>query len=215
MYYEIAANDHGLPHDPLKALVAPRPIGWISSLSADGVPNLAPYSFFNMLAVSPAIVGFSSGMRKDSQNNIEETGEFVYNFASVDLIDAVNISSSHVPNTVNEFELAGVTAVASTCVKAPRVAEAHAHLECEYLQTVALPHVSGKEIPWSLILGRVVAVHIDDAFIKDGLVNTVGMQPLTRMGYMDYGVLSHTITKERPEEMGNMETIKRTTHMAK
>ena len=147
MYYEIAANDHGLPHDPLKALVAPRPIGWISSLSADGVPNLAPYSFFNMLAVSPAIVGFSSGMRKDSQNNIEETGEFVYNFASVDLIDAVNISSSHVPNTVNEFELAGVTAVASTCVKAPRVAEAHAHLECEYLQTVALPHVSGTGNP--------------------------------------------------------------------
>ena len=215
MYYEIAANDHGLPHDPLKALVAPRPIGWISSLSADGVPNLAPYSFFNMLAVSPAIVGFSSGMRKDSQNNIEETGEFVYNFASVDLIDAVNISSSHVPNTVNEFELAGVTAVASTCVKAPRVAEAHAHLECEYLQTVALPHVSGKEIPWSLILGRVVAVHINDAFIADGVVDTLAMQPLTRMGYMDYGVLSHTITKERPEEMGNMETIKRSTHMAK
>ena len=215
MYYEIAANDHGLPHDPLKALVAPRPIGWISSLSADGVPNLAPYSFFNMLAVSPAIVGFSSGMRKDSQNNIEETGEFVYNFASVDLIDAVNISSSHVPNTVNEFELAGVTAVASRRVKAPRVAEAHAHFECEYLQTVALPHTPGQEIPWSLILGRVVAVHINDAFIADGVVDTLAMQPLTRMGYMDYGVLSHTITKERPEEMGNMETIKRTTHMAK
>ena len=205
MYYEIAANDHGLPHDPLKALVAPRPIGWISSLSADGVPNLAPYSFFNMLAVSPAIVGFSSGMRKDSQNNIEETGEFVYNFASVDLIDAVNISSSHVPNTVNEFELAGVTAVASRCVKAPRVAEAHAHFECEYLQTVALPHTPGQEIPWSLILGRVVAVHINDAFIADGVVDTLAMQPLTRMGYMDYGVLSHKITKERPEEIGNMD----------
>ena len=205
MYYEIAANDHGLPHDPLKALVAPRPIGWISSLSADGVPNLAPYSFFNMLAVSPAIVGFSSGMRKDSQNNIEETGEFVYNFASVDLIDAVNISSSHVPNTVNEFELAGVTAVASRRVKAPRVAEAHAHFECEYLQTVALPHTPGQEIPWSLILGRVVAVHINDAFIADGVVDTLAMQPLTRMGYMDYGVLSHTITKERPEEIGNMD----------
>ena len=133
----------------------------------------------------------------------------------MDLIDPVNISSSHVPNTVNEFELAGVTAVASRRVKAPRVAEAHAHLECEYLQTVAFPHVSGKEIPWSLILGRVVAVHIDDAFIKDGLVDTVGMQPLTRMGYMDYGILSHKITAERPEEIGNMETIKRTTHMAK
>ncbi len=205
MYYEIAANDHGLPHDPLKALVAPRPIGWISSLSADGVPNLAPYSFFNMLAVSPAIVGFSSGMRKDSQNNIEETGEFVYNFASVDLIDAVNISSSHVPNTVNEFELAGVTAVASRRVKAPRVAEAHAHFECEYLQTVALPHTPGQEIPWSLILGRVVAVHINDAFIADGVVDTLAMQPLTRMGYMDYGILSHKITKERPEEIGNMD----------
>ena len=205
MYYEIAANDHGLPHDPLKALVAPRPIGWISSLSADGVPNLAPYSFFNMLAVSPAIVGFSSGMRKDSQNNIEETGEFVYNFASVDLIDAVNISSSHVPNTVNEFELAGVTAIASRRVKAPRVAEAHAHFECEYLQTVALPHTPGQEIPWSLILGRVVAVHINDAFIADGVVDTLAMQPLTRMGYMDYGVLSHKITKERPEEIGNMD----------
>jgi flavin reductase (DIM6/NTAB) family NADH-FMN oxidoreductase RutF len=110
-----------------------------------------------------------------------------------------------VASTVNEFELAGVTAIPSTCVKAPRVAEAHAHLECEYLQTVELPHVSGKEIPWSLILGRVVAVHIDDAFIKDGLVDTVGMQPLTRMGYMDYGVLSHKITKERPEEIGNMD----------
>jgi len=154
-------------------------------------------------------------MRKDSQNNIEETGEFVYNFASVDLIDAVNISSSHVPNTVNEFELAGVTGIDSRRVKAPRVAEAHAHLECEYLQTVALPHTPGQEIPWSLILGRVVAVHINDAFIADGVVDTLAMQPLTRMGYMDYGVLSHTITKERPEEMGNMETIKRTTHMAK
>lgn len=205
MYYEIAANDHGLPHDPLKALVAPRPIGWISSLSADGVPNLAPYSFFNMLAVSPAIVGFSSGMRKDSQNNIEETGEFVYNFASVDLIDAVNISSSHVASTVNEFELAGVTAIDSRRVKAPRVAEAHAHFECEYLQTVALPHTPGQEIPWSLILGRVVAVHINDAFIADGVVDTLAMQPLTRMGYMDYGVLSHKITKERPEEIGNMD----------
>jgi flavin reductase (DIM6/NTAB) family NADH-FMN oxidoreductase RutF len=215
MYYEIAANDHGLPHDPLKALVAPRPIGWISSLSADGVPNLAPYSFFNMLAVSPAIVGFSSGMRKDSQNNIEETGEFVYNFASVDLIDPVNISSSHVPNTVNEFELAGVTAIDSRRVKAPRVAEAHAHFECEYLQTVALPHTPGQEIPWSLILGRVVAVHINDAFIADGVVDTLAMQPLTRMGYMDYGILSHTITKERPEEIGNMDNLELNKHPVK
>jgi len=204
MYYEIEANDHGLPHDPLKALVAPRPIGWISSLSKDGVPNLAPYSFFNMLAAAPAIVGFSSGMKKDSQTNIQETGEFVYNFASVDLIDAVNTSSSHVASDVNEFALAGVTPIASKLVKPPRGAEAHAHFECEYSQTGELPHTPGKDIPWSLVLGRVVAVHIDDQFIENGLVDTLAMQPLTRMGYMDYGVLGSKITKPRPEEMGNM-----------
>jgi flavin reductase (DIM6/NTAB) family NADH-FMN oxidoreductase RutF len=198
MYYETAANNHGLPHDPLKALVAPRPIGWISSLSKDGVPNLAPYSFFNLLAASPAIVGFSSGMRKDTQTNIEETGEFVYNFASVDLVDAVNTSSSPVPSDMNEFELAGMTPIASILVKPPRVAEAHAHFECEYIQTIELPFIPGKEIPWSLVLGRVVAVHIDDKFIKDGLVDTLAMEPLARMGYMDYGVLGGKITKARP-----------------
>lgn len=204
MYYEIEANDHGLPHDPLKALVAPRPIGWISSLSKGGSPNLAPYSFFNMLAASPAIVGFSSATRKDSQTNIEETGQFVYNFASVDLIDAVDMSSSHVPSDVNEFELAGVTAVDSKLVKPPRVAEAHAHFECEYIQTIELPYDPDKEILWSLVLGRIVAVHIDDKFIEDGLVDTLAMGPLTRMGYMDYGVLGSRITKPRPEEIGNM-----------
>jgi flavin reductase (DIM6/NTAB) family NADH-FMN oxidoreductase RutF len=198
MYYETAANNHGLPHDPLKALVAPRPIGWSSSLSKDGVPNLAPYSFFNLLATSPAIVGFSSGMRKDTQTNIEETGEFVYNFASVDLVDAVNTSSSPVPSDMNEFELAGMTPIASSLVKPPRVAEAHAHFECEYIQTIELPFTPGKEMPWSLVLGRVVAVHIDDKFIKDGLVDTLAMEPLTRMGYMDYGVLGGKITKARP-----------------
>jgi flavin reductase (DIM6/NTAB) family NADH-FMN oxidoreductase RutF len=198
MYYETAANNHGLPHDPLKALVAPRPIGWISSLSKDGVPNLAPYSFFNLLATSPAIVGFSSGMRKDTQTNIEETGEFVYNFASVDLVDAVNTSSSPVPSDMNEFELAGMTPIASSLVKPPRVAEAHAHFECEYIQTIELPFIPGKEMPWSLVLGRVLAVHIDDKFIKDGLVDTLAMEPLTRMGYMDYGVLGSKITKARP-----------------
>lgn len=204
VYYETDTNNHGLPFDPLKALVAPRPIGWISSLSNDGTPNLAPYSFFNMLAAAPAIVGFSSGMRKDTQTNIEETGEFVYNFASVDLIDAVNMSSSHVPSGVNEFELAGVTAAPSNLVKPPRVAEAHAHFECEYIQTVELAQASDTGIPWSLVLGRVVAVHINDKFIKDGLVDTLAMEPLTRMGYMDYGVLGGKITKPRPEEIGNM-----------
>lgn len=203
MYYETETNDHGLPHDPLKALVAPRPIGWISTLSKDGVPNLAPYSFFNMLGGSPPIVGFSSAMKKDSQTNIEDTGEFVCNFASVDLIEAVSVSSSFVPNDVNEFELAGMEAIDSNIVKTPRVAEARAHLECKYLQTVELPYQEGKDLPWNLILGRVVAVHIDEQYIKEGIVDTLAMEPLTRMGYMDYGVLGRTITKARPDEMGN------------
>lgn len=204
MFYETAKNDHGLPHDPLKAIIAPRPIGWISTVSKDGIPNLAPYSFFNMFAGLPPIIGFSSVMKKNSQTNAEETGEFVYNFPSLDLIDQVSLSSSHVPPEVNEFELAGLTMIESNLVKAPRVAEARAHMECTYLQTIELPFDPAKEIPTCIVLGRVVAVHIDDAFIENGLVDTVSMNPITRMGYMDYGTLGEAITKPRPEEIGNM-----------
>lgn len=198
MYYETATNNHGLPHDPLKALVAPRPIGWISSLDAEDIPNLAPYSFFNLLATNPAIVGFSSGSKKDSQRNIEVTGDFVCNFASVDLIDKVNATAKHVPAHVNEFELAGLTQIESQLVKAPRVAEARAHLECRYIKTVELPQEDNSEMVWSLVLGQVVAVHIDDAYLKDGLVDTLAMEPLARMGYLDYGVLGGVASRERP-----------------
>ncbi|MFT4872716.1 flavin reductase family protein [Congregibacter sp.] len=198
MYYETATNDHGLPHDPLKALIAPRPIGWISSLDAEGIPNLAPYSFFNLLATNPAIVGFSSASKKDSQRNIEVTGDFVCNFASVDLIDSVNATAKHVAAHVNEFELAGLTQSESRLVKAPRVAEARAHLECRYIKTVELPHEEDSEMVWSLVLGRVLAVHIDDAYVRDGLVDTLAMEPLTRMGYLDYGVLGGVLSRERP-----------------
>ncbi|WOJ96333.1 flavin reductase family protein [Congregibacter brevis] len=197
MYYETATNNHGLPHDPLKALVAPRPIGWISSLDTKGRPNLAPYSFFNLLSVNPSIVGFSSGTLKDSQRNIEVTGEFVCNFASVDLIDSINTTSKTVASDVNEFELAGLHEAKSRIIKAPRVLEARAHLECEYVKTVELPN-DENDIIWSLVLGRVVAVHIDDDYIKDGLVDTLAMEPLTRMGYMDYGVLGSIETRQRP-----------------
>lgn len=205
MYYEIAENDHGLPHDPLKAIIAPRPIGWISTISKAGVPNLAPYSFFNMFAGLPPVIGFSSVMKKHSQINAEETGEFVYNFPSLDLIDQVSMSASHVPPEVNEFDLAGLTMIDSKLVKPPRVAEARAHMECTYLQTIELPFEPGKGLPTCIVLGRVVAVHIDDQFVKDGLVDTVSMNPITRMGYMDYGTPGEAITKPRPEEIGNME----------
>lgn len=198
MYYETSSNNHGLPHDPLKAIIAPRPIGWISSLDQNGTPNLAPYSFFNLFSTNPAIVGFSSATKKDSQSNIELTGEFVCNFASSDLIDKVNTTSKHVDASVNEFELAGLSQTQSRLINAPRVAEARAHLECLYLKTVELPRDSDDGMLWSLILGRVVAVHIDDAYIKNGLVDTLAMEPLTRMGYMDYGILGGLETRQRP-----------------
>lgn len=200
MYYETATNDHGLPHDPLKAIIAPRPIGWISTLSKEGIPNLAPYSFFNLFSTSPPIIGFASVVKKHSQINAEETGEFVYNFASLDLIDQVSVSSAHVAAEVNEFELAGLTMTESRRVKAPRVAEARAHMECTYLQTIELPFEPGKEPSTCIVLGRVVAVHIDDAYVNEGFVDTVAMNPVTRMGYMDYGTIGEAITKPRPEE---------------
>lgn len=202
MYYETSKNNHGLPHDPLKAIIAPRPIGWISTISTDGIPNLAPYSFFNLFAGSPPIIGFSSVIKKHSQINAEQTGEFVYNFPSLDLIDQVSLSSSHVPAEVNEFDLAGLTMIDSTLVNVPRVAEARAHMECTYLQTIELPFELGKELPTCIVLGRVVAVHINDEYVKDGLVDTVSMNPVTRMGYMDYGTVGEAITKPRPDETG-------------
>ncbi len=199
MFYETARNDHGLPHDPMKALVVPRPIGWISTLNAGGVPNLAPYSFFNLVASPPHIVAFSSGRRKDTQDNIEATGEFVCNLATDDLRNAVNDSAAHVASDVDEFDLAGLTPAPSRLVKPPRVAAAPVHLECVYLQTVALRGRDGADTVWSLVLGEVVGVHIADEFIKDGIVDTSAMAPLSRLGYLDYGVLGKIFALPRPK----------------
>ena len=199
MFYETAKNNHGLPHDPLKAIVAPRPIGWISSLDENGVANLAPYSFFNLVAAPPPVVMFASGTVKDSQNNIEKTGEFVCNLATAALADAVNDSSAHVPPDVDEFDVARIEKAPSRLVKPPRVAASPAHLECVYLQTVVLPHDPKTEIQWSMVLGKVVAVHIADEFIKDGLVDTAALTPLSRLGYLDYGLLGEVFSKARPD----------------
>jgi len=205
MFFEPKLNDHGLPHNPIKALVTPRPIGWISTLSKDGVPNLAPYSFFNLISHDPYMVAFSSGMKKDSARNAEETGEFVYNFASSDFVDQISLSSALSGPEVNEFETAGLEMASSRVVSAPRVAGAHAHLECRYERTVELPWVdNGKEIPWYLVIGSVVGVHIEDRFIKDGFLDTKSLDPLSRLGYMDYGKLGEVFSKERPDEIGNM-----------
>jgi flavin reductase (DIM6/NTAB) family NADH-FMN oxidoreductase RutF len=198
LFYDALKGDHGLPHDPVNALVAPRPIGWISSLSAEGVANLAPYSYFNLMASRPPVVVFGSGLVKDSQRNIEATGEFVCNIAGWDLREEMNQSSAQVGADVDEFALAGLETAPSTLVRPPRVRRALAALECRYVQTVPLP--TGTERPhfFQMVIGLVVGVHIDDSVITNGLVDVTRIRPLSRLGYMDYAVVNEVFAMQRP-----------------
>ncbi|PPC77108.1 flavin reductase [Pokkaliibacter plantistimulans] len=200
MHFETLVNGRGpLRHDPFKALVVPRPIGWISSLSREGQVNLAPYSAFNMVGYDPNIVMFASAGRKDSLNNIEATREFVCNLATYDLREAVVKTSVPVNHGVDEMQLAGLTSAPSLHVKVPRVAESPAALECQYLQTIPVPTLDGSEPQHFMVLGRVVAVYLDDAILTDGKVDIAKLKPLTRLGYLDYGVLEHCFSMPRPK----------------
>lgn len=191
MYYDPEKNDHGLPRDPFKSCVVPRPIGWISTVSAEGVHNLAPYSQFQNLTFDPPYVMFAANQRgdgasKDTVMNVEETGEFVYNMATYDLRDAVNISAQEVPPEVDEFELARVTKAASVKVDPPRVDESPVHFECLYHQTLRLPGNSPMGAV-DVIVGRVVIIHIKDEVIDEtGRLDIVQIRPLARLGYFDY-----------------------------
>jgi flavin reductase (DIM6/NTAB) family NADH-FMN oxidoreductase RutF len=188
MFYDTGKNDHGLPHDPFKAIVAPRPIGWITSMSAKGEINLAPYSFFNGASTSPPIVMFSSEGRKDSVAFVEETKEFVCNLATFELREPMNQTSAPYPRGVNEMEQAGLAAAPSRLVKPPRVAASPCALECKWLQTVRLSDIEGRVTDRYVVFGQVVGVYIDDRFIKDGLLDTAAMRPIARAGYHDYFV---------------------------
>ena len=199
MFYQTDQRAPSLKYDPIKALVAPRPIGWISSLNREGIANLAPYSFFNLVATGPAMVVFSSAGRKDSQTNIEQTGEFVCNIASQPLSAAVNASAASVAGSVDEFALTGLETAPSVLIKPPRVRAAPAHLECVYLQTLPLIDKEGVRSLFDLVLGQVIGVHIDDQFIKDGLVDTAAMRLLSRLGYLDYGVTDTVFAMPRPD----------------
>ena len=191
MYYDCINNEHGLKHDPFKALVAPRPIGWISTVSEDDVLNLAPYSFFNAVAANPNYVMFSSVDKKDSVKNIESNGEFTCSISTWDTREGMNISSAPVDYLADEFALANLATSPSKFVKPPRVARAPAALECKHWKTVEMPDVAPRGTKGHfLIIGQVIGIFIDDNFIKDGIVNTAAMRPLARMGYMDYGVIT-------------------------
>lgn len=191
MFYQVNKNDHGLACDPFKSCVVPRPIGWISTMSLDGVPNLAPYSQFQILTFDPPYVMFAAnqktdGNRKDSVVNAEQSGEFVYNMATYDLREAVNISAQEVPPDVDEFELAGVGKAPSKMVKPYRVKESPAQYECRYHQTLRL-RGSGVIGTVDVVIGEVLAVHIKDEFIlPDGKLDVIRMKPIGRLGYYDY-----------------------------
>ena len=196
-YYE-PSHGHGLTHDPFNAIVGPRPIGWISSVSGAGVRNLAPYSFFNAFNYTPPIVGFSSIGWKDSVENIKQTGEFVWNLATRALADPMNASSATVESGVDEFELSGLTPTPSKLVAPARVLESPVNFECRLTQLIQLKGANGDELPAWLVLGEVVAVHIDPALITDGVYDTAGARPILRAGRMgDYAEI-------RPDAMFEM-----------
>ncbi len=208
MFYEPDKRNHGLPRDPFKALVVPRPIGWISTVDIAGRPNLAPYSFYNAVASDPPVVLFGTGLGpgrkpgddaiKDSQRNAEATGEFVVNMVTDGLLDAMNRTSAHLPHGSSEFEAAGLETVPSQLVRAPRVKASPVHLECRYLQTVEMPCTTpgGRNF---VVFGRVVGIHIDERVLKDGFVDISLLRPLARLGYMEYCLVDKSFSLDRPD----------------
>jgi len=180
-FYE-PRNGHGLRHDPFNAVVAPRPIGWISSRGAKGNINLAPYSFFNGFCYKPPIIGFSSTSWKDSVQNIQETGEFVWNLATMDLATQMNATAAHVGRDVNEFEIAKLTPMPCKLVSVPRVGESPVSFECKLTQILQLQGADGNKAEAWLTLGEVVGVHLDKAMIRDGVYQTALARPIVRAG---------------------------------
>ena len=198
MFYEPRKRDHGLRHDPFKALVVPRPIGWITTISAAGAINLAPYSFFNAFQARPHLVGFAADGRKDSVAFAEETGEFVCSLVTEDLWPEMNASSAPLPRGENEMLHAGLEASPSRLVRPPRVARAAAALECRLTQVIHLKDAEGEDSQAWLVCGEVVGIHIEDRFIVEGRVDTAAMRVMARLGYHDYAVVERTLTLERP-----------------
>lgn len=182
MYSYHPAEGHGLPHDPLNAIIGPRPIGWIASTDSLGRNNLAPYSFFNCFNYRPPIIGFASSGWKDSVRNIVESKEFVWNLATRSLAEQMNETSASLPHGEDEFERAGLTALASQLVTAPRVAESPVHFECRLSQCIQLTTASGTALDTWLVLGEVVTIHIDESLLEGGVYQTAKARPVLRAG---------------------------------
>lgn len=198
MFYDAVKNNHGLQFDPFKAIVAPRPIGWITSMSAKGEINLAPYSYFNGVSNRPNIVMFSSVGRKDSVSFVEETREFVCSLTTWDLRNEMNATAAPHERGVNEMEMAGLKAAPCRLVKPPRVASSPCALECKLLKIVALDDIDGNQTDRYVVFGQVVGIHIDDRFIVDGRLDTAAMKPIARCGYDEYAVVESLFSMKRP-----------------
>jgi flavin reductase (DIM6/NTAB) family NADH-FMN oxidoreductase RutF len=185
----------------LNALVAPRPIGWITTVSRDGVVNLAPFSYFNLVSSDPPVVMFATSPRpdngrKDSQVNAEQTGEFVFNLATWDLREQMNLTASIEEPDFDEMRAAGLTPAPSKLVRPPRVAESPVHFECRYLQTVDMPPSAAGHHS-SMVIGQVVGIHVADSVLVDGIVEVARMRPIARLGYNDYTVVDEVFTMPR------------------
>ena len=198
MIYSTALQDHGLPHDPFKAIVAPRPIGWIGAISGRGEVNLSPYSFFNAVSSRPHIVMFSSEEKKDAVAFIEETGEFTCSLATKALARQMNMTSAPLPRGQSEFGHAGLAMAPSKFIRPPRVAASPAALECRLLSVQQLADLDGQAIPRWMVLGQVVGIFIDEAYLRDGRFDTAGANPIARCGYADYAEVESLFSITRP-----------------
>lgn len=202
MFYRTDQH-HGLPHDPLKSCIVPRPIGWLTTLDGEGRVNLAPFSFFNGVASDPPLVVVGIGGApapvgmKDTLANCRATGEFVVNMATWDLRDAMNLTSAAVPADVDEMALAGLTPAPSELVAPPRVAESPIHMECKVHEILDMP-CTDPDSRNAMVIGQIVGIHIDDSVLTDGLIDMAKVRPIARLGYMDYTVVDKVFTMHRP-----------------
>ena len=205
MFYR-PRDGHGLPHDPFKAIVVPRPIGWVSTVDAQGRANLAPYSFFNGCGDHPPLVMFAQSGRKDRDTgekdsiaNIRATGEFACSVVSLALKDAMNASTASYPAGVDEFDKAGLTKGEGRAIAVPHVAEAPAVLECRMLKIIDDLPVARAGMLNIVVIGEVLGVHIRDEVLKDGLVDVLAYNPVARMGYKDYTTVESRWEMPRPD----------------
>ena len=196
--YSATKDDLGFAHDPFKAIVAPRPIGWITALSAKGEVNLSPYSFFNAISGRPNIVMFSSERKKDAVAFVEETGEFTCSLVTKALAQPMNLTSAPLPRGESEYAHAGLEMAPSRFVKPPRVAGTPAALECKLISIQQLQDMHGEPLSSWMVLGQVVGTFIDDAFVKDGRFDTAGANPIARCGYADYAEVTSLFSIQRP-----------------